>query len=222
MAHKAYNLECKEPIFIPVIAHNCSKYEIHLFINDFSEIWNKRLSVTYLPSNSEIFISVSVKYKVGDYQKENKSYSKYFELCFLVSLRFMISSLDNLTRSTSAHPHLDKVLTDNELLKCKGVFSYEYLHSFDVLKEPKLPPIESLHSSLRLESVPEKESSLANHVFHYHKCKTLKDNLIRYLETDVLQLADVFEKFRTICLDHYKFDPPCGCTHHHPWPGAPC
>ena len=207
MAHKACNLKCKEPTFIPVIAHNCSKYDIHLFIKELSEIQDNNLSVTYLPSNSETFISISLKYKVGEYEKENKTCSKYFELRFLDSLRFMQSSLDNLTRNLSAHPHLDEVFTDNELLRCKGIFPYEYLNSFDVLKEPKLPPIESFYSSLRLESVSEEEYSHANHVFDYYKCETLKDYLILYLKTDVLHLADVFEKFRTTCLDHYKLDP---------------
>ena len=63
------------------------------------------------------------------------------------------------------------------------------------------------YSSLRLESVSEEEYSHANHVFDYYKCETLKDYLILYLKTDVLHLADVFEKFRTTCLDHYKLDP---------------
>ena len=222
MAHKACNLKCKEPTFIPVIAHNCSKYDIHLFIKELSEIQDNNLSVTYLPSNSETFISISLKYKVGEYEKENKTYSKYFELRFLDSLRFMQSSLDNLTRNLSAHPHLDEVFTDNELLRCKGIFPYEYLNSFDVLKEPKLPPIESFYSSLRLESVSEEEYSHANHVFDYYKCETLKDYLILYLKTDVLHLADVFEEFRNTCLDHYTGSTPYGSTHHHPWLGMQC
>ena len=45
MAHKACNLKCKEPTLIPVIAHNCSKYDIHLFIKELSEIQDNKLEL---------------------------------------------------------------------------------------------------------------------------------------------------------------------------------
>ena len=86
------------------------------FIKELSEIQDNNLSVTYLPSSSERFISISLKYKAGEYEKENKTCSKYFELHFLDSSRLMQSSLDNLTRNLSAHPHLDEVFL--QLMSC--------------------------------------------------------------------------------------------------------
>ena len=207
MAHQSCNINCREPTFIPIIAHNSSKYDTHLFIKELSEIDDPYLTVTYLPSNAETLISFSVKYLVGKYVKNDTVYNKYFELRFLDSLRFMSTSLDNLTRNLTSHPHLATVFRDNELLKHKGIFPYEHLKSFDVLKEPRLPPIESFYSSLRLELVSEEEYAHANQVFDYYKCETIKDYLMLYLNTDVLHLSDVFEEFRTTCLDHYKLDP---------------
>ena len=207
MAHQSCNINCKEPTFIPIIAHNSSKYDTHLFIKELSEINDPNLTVTYLPSNTETLISFSVKYKVGEYTSKGKTCSKYFELRFLDSLRFMASSLDNLTKNLTAHPHLTKVFTDNELLRQKGIFPYEYLTSFDVLSESKLPPIESFYSSLRLESVSEDEFKHANNCFNHYKCKTIKDYLLLYLKTDVLHLSDIFEEFRDTCLKHYRLDP---------------
>ena len=90
--------------------------------------------------NSETFISFSVKYKVGEYKtKQGKTRNKYFELRFLDSLRFMNSSLDALVKNLTDHPILESKFEDNELLKKKGVFPYEYLDSFEKLKETKLP-----------------------------------------------------------------------------------
>ena len=90
--------------------------------------------------NSETFISFSVKYKVGEYKtKDGETRNKYFELRFLDSLRFMNSSLDALVKNLTDHPILGSKFEDNELLKKKGVFPYEYLDSFEKLKETELP-----------------------------------------------------------------------------------
>ena len=85
--------------------------------------------------NSETFISFSVKYEVGEYKTmDGETRNKYFELRFLDSLRLMNSSLDSLVGNLTDHPILVNKLEDNELLKKKGVFLYEYLDSFEKLK----------------------------------------------------------------------------------------
>ena len=99
----------------------------------------------------------NIKIKMG------KICSKYIELGFLDSLRFMSSSLDNLAKHLTAHPYLDKTFKDNELLREKGIFPYEYLNSYDVLDEERLPDRDKFYSSLKLESVNEKE--------HVHACR---------------------------------------------------
>jgi len=37
--------------------------------------------------------------------------------------------------------------------------------------------------------------------------KTFKDYHDFYMKVDVLQLADVFENFKDVCLKHYQLDP---------------
>ena len=105
MAHKECNLNFKEPTFIPIIGHNASKYDIHLFIKEMSELSevDDNMFVTYLPTNKETFISFSVKYKVGAFKskKDGKMIDKYIELRFLDSLRFMNNSLDALVSNLS-------------------------------------------------------------------------------------------------------------------------
>ena len=92
MAHQSCNIHCREPTFIPIIAHNSSKYDTHLFIKELSEIDDPYLTITCLPSNAETLISFSVKYLVGKYFKNDIVYNKYFELRLLDSLQFMSTS----------------------------------------------------------------------------------------------------------------------------------
>ena len=125
--------------------------------------------------NSETFISFSVKYKVGRVQnKDGETRNKYFELRFLDSLRFMNSSLDALVKNVTDHPILESKFEDNELLEKKGVFPYEYLDSFEKLKESKLPKHEDFYSSLRLESVTEEQYKHAKKVLNHTSVKQLK------------------------------------------------
>ena len=118
----------------------------------------------------------------------------------------MSASLDNLTKNLTAHPHLDKTFKDNELLREKGIFPYEYLNSFDVLDEERLPDRDKFYSSLKLESVIEKEYVHACRVFYRYKFKAIRDYLKLYLVTDVVHLCDVFAEFRSTCLKHYGLD----------------
>ena len=182
-----------------------------MFIKELSELNDPDLTVEYLPSNTETFISFSIKYKVGVYHSKNgKPINKCFELRFLDSLRFMNSSLDNLTKNLTSHPHLDHHIEDyrlSRLLKHKGIIPYEYLDNFDKLSETSLPPINKFYSSLKLESISQKDYIHATNVFNRYQNHTIYDYLMLYLKTDVIHLTDVFEELRKTCLKYYKLDP---------------
>ena len=55
----------------------------------------------------------------------------------------------------------------------------------------------------------------AENVWRTFNCKTMRDYHDIYLRTDVLLLADVFEKFRTMCQQSYGLDP----VHYYSLPG---
>ena len=65
-AHNECNLKYRKPDFTPVIFHNLSGYDSHLFIKNlgFSEG-----NIDYIPNNEEKYISFSKKIKVGTYSK---------------------------------------------------------------------------------------------------------------------------------------------------------
>ena len=94
-AHDECNKKYQIPKFFPVIFHNLSGYDNHLFI--------KKLSggkLKCIPNNEEKYISFSKEYKVGEFiNKEGKTIEAKRELRFIDSFKFMSSSLDSLSKN---------------------------------------------------------------------------------------------------------------------------
>ena len=93
-----------------------------------------------------------------------------------------------------------------ELLLRKGVFLYDWFDRFSKLKERKLPPKEAFFLMLYNKGISDDDYAHAE-VWKKFKMRTMKDYYNLYLDSDVLLLADVFENFRDVCLQHYKLDP---------------
>ena len=82
-----------------------------------------------------------------------------------------------------------------KLVKEKGVYTYEYMDSFKTFSEEKLPDRSKFFSSLKDFCISEKDYLKANNIWNVFKMNTMGDYHDLYLKTDVLLLADVFEKF---------------------------
>ena len=89
----------------------------------------------------------------------------------------------------------------------KRVYPYEYLDSFERFQEPQLPPKDAFHSSLTEEGISEIDYIHAQRVFNHFNMTDLRDYHNFYLLTDVLLLADMFENFRDVRLQHHGLDP---------------
>jgi hypothetical protein len=94
-----------------------------------------------------------------------------------------------------------------ELLKQKGIFCYDYVDSPEALNVDHLPSIKEFYNKLTNTACDPDDYSHAQKVWDYFGCKTLRDYHDIYLNTDVALLADVFQKFRSVCLKYYKLDP---------------
>ena len=93
------------------------------------------------------------------------------------------------------------------LVKQKGVYPYDYMNSFKKFSEDKLPNKCKFFSSLKGACISEKDYFEGVDIWNVFKINTMGDYHELYLKTDVLLLADVFEKFINTCFDYYELDP---------------
>ena len=132
-------------------------------------------------------------------------------LVFINSMPFMNSSLDSLVKTLSDHGFvcLSEEFSGKflKLVKQKGVYPYEYMDSFEKFFEDKLPDKCEFFSSLKERCISEKDYFKTINVSNVFKMNTVGDYHDLYLKTNILLLADVFEKFIKTCLDYYGLDP---------------
>ena len=81
------------------------------------------------------------------------------------------------------------------------------MDSFRKFSADKLPGRCEFFSSLKNKCISEKGYLKADNIWNVFKVNTMGDYQDLHLKTDVLLLADVFEKFINMCLDYYELDP---------------
>ena len=97
LAHRSCNLRYAIPNHIPVVFHNLSGYDTHLFICQLGKKFNSE-DIGGIAENKEKYISFSFNVVVAKYKdKEGKERKRKIQLRFIDSIRFMESSLDSLS-----------------------------------------------------------------------------------------------------------------------------
>ena len=159
-----------------------------------------------IASNSEQFIALEFK-----------------NFRILDSCQFLAGSLDSLV-STMRKDGLEKFKNTKlhfereeefELMLRKGVFCYDYFSCREKFEEKALPDRSAFFNRLTDTECSEEDYAHAQHVWNTFKMENLREYHDKYLLTDVLLLADVFEDFRTFSLEHYELDP----VHYYTSPG---
>ena len=190
--------------------HNLSGYDTHLFIR---ELGAHTSEMGMIAKNKEDYISFSIKVPVdSSIDKNGEEKDKLIELRFIDSFKFMSSNLDSLTKNLVRGGKKLFGLEDYSelhygLLTRKGVYSYEYINSWDRFEETQLPQISAFYSNLNMSSISEEDYQQAQRVWKEFGIHNLGDYHDLYLRTDVALLANVYEAFRDTCLKHYKLDP---------------
>ena len=95
----------------------------------------------------------------------------------------------------------------SSLLLRKGVYSYDYVDSPKKLDETRLLPKEAFYSKLTDEGTTDDDYQHAQTVWKEFNMKSMKDYHNLHNLSAVLLLADIFENFRNICVNHYGLDP---------------
>ena len=208
-AHNSCNLKYRKPNFTPVVFHNLSGYDSHLFIKNLGFTVG---NIDCIPNNEEKYISFTKNTEVGTYiDKKGETKPIYHKIRFIDSFKFMAASLDSIVNNLpeDAFNNLKKYYTGDKLslVKRKGVYPYEYMDSLERFKETKLPPKEAFYSKLTEEDISDEDYTHAKKVWKEFKMEHFQDYHNLYNKTDVLLLADVFESFRDICIKNYKLDP---------------
>ena len=133
------------------------------------------------------------------------------ELRFIDSLRFVPSSLDKVSSNLKIDQfvNLMKYYSGNQLslLLRKGVYPYDYIDCMKKLDETSLPPKEAFYSKLTGNGFTDEAYQHAHTVGKECNIESMKDYHNLYNLSDVLLLADIFENFRNICMNHYGLDP---------------
>ena len=81
-------------------------------------------------------------------------------------------------------------------MKQKGVYPYDYMNSFEKLNETQLPSQNDFYSQMNNQHITDEEYNHAQNVWNTFHLKTMGEYHNLYLQSDVLLLADVFEKFQ--------------------------
>ena len=143
---------------------------------------------------------------------------------FIDNLRSVIASLssilDNLSeinkkislielseKFPNTYQFCNRDLNKFSLLLRKGVYPYEYMDSWEKFNETELPDKESFYSELNKEGITDEDYVHAQKVWDTFNIKRLGEYHDLYIQADTLQLADVFENFRNMCIEIYQLDP---------------
>ena len=88
----------------------------------------------------------------------------------------------------------------------KGIFFYDYFDNINRLKERQFPAQHHFFNKMDDKKCSDSDYAHAKHVWDTFDCQTLRDYHNIYLISDVLLLADFFEKFRDMCMNFYGLE----------------
>ena len=218
VAHNLCNLKRVTPKRLVIVFHNFSGYDSHYIIQALNKA-GKLAKTKVIAQSSEKYMTIQYKAPCGITLSFIDSYLFLSRgLSTLAATmdpddNFMERSLDQIKKCAIVEA---QILTRNgtlssreraKFLTRKGVFCYEALDSIERLQILQLPSRASFYSHLMQSDVSEEDYTHAQRVFTAFGCANLADYMDIYLLTDVLLLAQVFQRFRVKIHHHFGLDP---------------
>ena len=185
-----------------------------------SQIDNKEPGNMFIDNMRSMMTSISLSIdKVSEINnKISQIDRKETKNKFTDNMRFMINSLLQyidkvleIDKKISYAPLIEKFLNTYQLcnkdlnkfalLLRKGVYTYEYMNSWERFNETSLPGKESFYSELNNEHITDEDYEHAQKVWNTFNIKNLGEYHDLYVQSDTALLADVFESFKDKCIE---------------------
>ena len=152
-----------------------------------------------------------VKFRIIPKTNEEYIAVKYGCIRFIDSYRFLSESLDKLVKNLDEDDFkiLKKEFPDKwQYLNKKLAYPYEYFNSIDDYKKPvdNLKK-EDFFSKLKNEYPDDDEIERTKEIIRLFNIKDGEELTKLYCKSDVILLADVFEKFVKVSTEEYKINP---------------
>ena len=183
--------------FIPVLYHNFSKYDNHMFFNELINSKVEKNNLSVIPRTNEEYMSVN-----------------YGCVKFLDSMRFQTHSLEKLTESLKEddYIHLKKHFPNHwMLLKNKLAYPYEFYKTLEDYERPiddLLKAGNEAYFSKTKNKLPDQEEiDRTNDIIRLFNIKNGRELTELYCKADVILLADIFEKFIEVSKTEFGINP---------------
>ena len=195
-SHNVCNINVRQADsnFIPFTFHNFSNYDCHMFFKRLVDLKKDKVKFEIIPKTNEEYISV-----------------RYGCIRFIDSYRFLSESLDKLVKNLDDNDFkiLKKEFPDKwKYLKKKLAYPYEYFNSIDDYKKPvdNLKK-EDFFSKLKNDYPDDDEIERTKEIIKLFNIKDGEESTKLYCKSDVILLADVFEKFVKVSFEEYDINP---------------
>ena len=182
---------------IPVLYHNFSKYDNHMFFNDLINSKVDKIDLSVIPRTNEEYMSVN-----------------FGCIKFLDSMRFQPDSLEKLTESLKDEDyiHLKRQFPNHwMLLKNKLAYPYEFYKTIEDYEKPIEELLkagnEKYYSKTKNKIPDQEEINRTNEITKLFNIKNGRELTELYNKADVILLADIFEKFIEVSKTEFGINP---------------
>ena len=188
------NVRQADSNFIPSAFHNFSNYDCNKFFKNLVDLKKDKVKFKIVPKTNEEYIVV-----------------KYGCSRFIDSYRFLSESLDKLVKNLDGDDFriLKKEFPDKwQYLNKKLAYTYQYFNSINDYKKPVNDlKKEDFFSKLKNNYLDDVEIERTKEIIKLFNIKDGEELNKLYCKTDVILLADVFEKFVEVSTEEYKINP---------------